>query len=386
MNLKTRNIIVLIMIICAVLLFGTTTVNATDVSDEQNINNIIQKLNLTKNDDGDYVYVYYKELGSSVDYDNLLEDLNKTFKEQGYELRSTEQGYGGGGDLIFTVIGGGLYDVYKNDVKCSELPLQRQIKTKITIPADVNETQYIEYITNKINENKDYLGISSVSKVEKAENNFYNVSYIWDLEECDGEILVVKEEKKEIKKEDTTTGVKLESTSAILPSNVVLSVEKVTKQDTLNIVEKSLKDVSNEYVVYDITLLQDNAKIQPNGKVKISLPIPSNYDTENLSVFRVAETGEKTEYKPTVTTTDNVKYAVVETDHFSTYVLAEKQVETETVTPPVEETPKTEETPKVETNKSQKDETPKTGTVEAIYFILPVIVISALGVVLFKKH
>ena len=46
----------------------------------------------------------------------------------------------------------------------------------------------------------------------------------------------MKEEKKEIKKEDTTTGVKLESTSAILPSNVVLAVEKVTKQDTLKIV------------------------------------------------------------------------------------------------------------------------------------------------------
>lgn len=385
--MRTRNkiLVAIMMILFAVLVFGTTGVNATDVSDEQNINNIIQKLNLTKNDEGEYVYVYYKELGTSVDYDNLLEDLNKTFKEQGYELRSTEQGYGGGGDLIFTVIGGGLYDVYKNDVKCSELPLQRQIKTKITIPADVSETQYIEYITNKINENKDYLGISSI-KVEKAENNFYNVSYIWDLEECDGEIFVVKEEKKEIKKEDTETGVKLETTSAVLPSNVVLSVEKVTEQNTLKVVEKSLKDVSNEYIVYDITLLQDNVKVQPNGKVKISLPIPTDYDTTNLTVYRVAENGEKTEYKPTVKTTDNVKYAVVETDHFSTYVLAEKQVETETVTPPVAETPETEETPKAETNKGQKDETPKTGTVEAIYFILPVIVISALGVVLFKKH
>ena len=184
-----------------------------------------------------------------------------------------------------------------------------------------------------------------------------------------------------ISSENTKTGVKFDCTNTSLPETVELVVDSVTTGETYDTVTTTLKDEVEKFYVYDISLMSANTVIQPDSKIKIYIPIPEGYDTSKLVVYRVAENGEKTKYDVTV----NGKYATFETDHFSTYVLAEKQVETETVTPPVEETPKAEETPKVETSKGQKDETPKTGTVETIYFILPVMVISALGIVLFKK-
>ena len=45
------------------------------------------------------------------------------------------------------------------------------------------------------------------------------------------------------------------------------------------------------------------------------------FDTSNLIVYRIEEDGTKTKYDVTV----EEEYAVFETDHFSTYVLAEEK-------------------------------------------------------------
>ena len=74
--------------------------------------------------------------------------------------------------------------------------------------------------------------------------------------------------------------------------------------------------------MFDIKLESNGVKIQPNGKVKISIPVPDNFDKSNLVVYRVADNGDKTEYAVTI----NGDVATFETDHFSTYVLAEKEV------------------------------------------------------------
>ena len=147
--------------------------------------------------------------------------------------------------------------------------------------------------------------------------------------------------------------------------------KKVEEKQTLDTVKKALPQTTYQCSVYDINLLRDGAKIQPNGKVKVSIPIPSGYNKERLTIYRVDENGTSTEYKVKV----EENYATFETDHFSIYVLAEKKAETTTTTTPTAPT----------TNKGEKDNTPKTGTADITKYIVAVAVISAVGIMLLKK-
>ena len=142
-----------------------------------------------------------------------------------------------------------------------------------------------------------------------------------------------------------------------------MEVQKVEKKETLNVVKKSLKDVSDKFVVFDITLKSEGVKIQPDGKVKISIPVPSNFDTSKLVVYRIEDNGTKIEFKVEVKTIDNVKYAQFETDHFSNYALAEKTVD----------------------NNKVLDDEPKTGEVDYLIFTTIIAIISICGIVIVKS-
>ena len=180
--------------------------------------------------------------------------------------------------------------------------------------------------------------------------------------------------KEDIKLNDTTTNITMEANTDIVPKDTILVVNTINDnypnyQQLLNIFQKS-----RNFKMFDIKLESNGVKIQPNGKVKISIPIPDNFDKSNLVVYRVADNGDKTEYAVTL----NGDVATFETDHFSTYVLAEKEV--------TQNTGNTETTQtKPVTEERKKDDTPKTGTIASIYFIIPVTVISAIGIIAFRR-
>ena len=183
--------------------------------------------------------------------------------------------------------------------------------------------------------------------------------------------------------EDTNTGIKFDSENANLPKTVELVAEKVTEGTVYNTVTTTLNDSVTKFYVYDISLKNGNVSIQPNGKVKISVPIPDDIDTSNLVVYRISENGEKTEYTAKVETIGNTKYAIFETDHFSTYVLAEKAVTTDT---PQEET--TDTTSKEETVQETKrvlDNEPKTGVLNTVAIAGVVLSISLVGFIVCRK-
>lgn len=121
---------------------------------------------------------------------------------------------------------------------------------------------------------------------------------------------------------DKETGVRLEASEGVIPSDTVLKTEKVTDGENFTIVDKALTDTADKWVAYDISLLSDNAEIQPNGKVKIAIPRPAELNADKLALFHVAEDGKLTQIPFTLDeATDTV---VFETDHFSLYVVAEK--------------------------------------------------------------
>ena len=122
--------------------------------------------------------------------------------------------------------------------------------------------------------------------------------------------------------DDEETGIRLEASEGVVPSDTVLKTEKVTDGENFTIVDKALTDTADKWVAYDIRLLSDNAEIQPNGKVKIAIPRPTELNADKLALFHVAEDGKLPQIPYTLDeATDMV---VFETDHFSLYAVAEK--------------------------------------------------------------
>lgn len=122
--------------------------------------------------------------------------------------------------------------------------------------------------------------------------------------------------------DDKETGIRLEASEGVVPSDTMLKAEKVTDGENFTIVDKALTDTADKWVAYDIRLLSDNAEIQPNGKVKIAIPRPTELNADKLALFHVAEDGKLTQIPYTLDeATDRI---VFETDHFSLYAVAEK--------------------------------------------------------------
>lgn len=119
---------------------------------------------------------------------------------------------------------------------------------------------------------------------------------------------------------DEETGIQIGAKEGVLPADTTLVV---TPSHFV------LADAAGKYAAFDISLENSGAKIQPNGKVQVTMPIPADYDRERLTIYYVAEDGTKTEL-PCSVSGDTITF---ETDHFSLYVLAEKTADATASTP-----------------------------------------------------
>ena len=121
-------------------------------------------------------------------------------------------------------------------------------------------------------------------------------------------------------KTDNKTNIKLETQKDVIPDNTIMDITEITSGETFNTIKDTLEKIKN-FKAFDITLKSNNTNIQPNGNVKISIPIPEDFDTSKLVVYRFEEDGSNIEYQVAVAN----GYATFETDHFSTYVLGEQE-------------------------------------------------------------
>ena len=193
---------------------------------------------------------------------------------------------------------------------------------------------------------------------------------------------------KKLFREDQQTGIKLEGTTEILPNNTEMFVENLNKEN----IKFEDKD-RNEFKAYDITLKAEDSKIQPKKEVKINIPIPDNFDTKNLVVYRI-ENDRKIEYNVNVLTIDNKKYATFKTDHFSTYILAgnEKEIiedEKEDINIDENDVPKQEVTkPELKTEETTQhilDNEPKTGKISVVLIMSVIVAVSIIGFAICKN-
>ena len=202
-----------------------------------------------------------------------------------------------------------------------------------------------------------------------------------------------KKEESTTKKEESTTAatsVKTEATATDaakagatvtgtnVPTGATVTVNTVTDKDTLAKVDKAVKDTLSskvgKYAVLDITMLDvAGAKIQPlnNGNVLVTIDVPSTLDAnKGLVVYRMEDNGTLTELKTSV---ENGKVSF-ETNHFSTYIVAEKAAVAEETTTAAA----AKETTTAKTN------SPKTGDAAPVAALM-VVALGACGAVIASK-
>ncbi len=139
--------------------------------------------------------------------------------------------------------------------------------------------------------------------------------------ESDIEIEKPVEQSPAVDITDATTGVKVHADKGVFEEGVKLVVTEITKGADYDLAASALEEVGKKFKLYEIHFEDaDGNKVQPNGTVTVSYPIPAGYDAANVMLYRINEDGSKTLIKGTV---DGSYYTVI-TKSFSNYALVEK--------------------------------------------------------------
>lgn len=294
-------------------------------------------------------------------------------------INATASAGGSDGLSIGTGESGTYILIFKNsvlyDIRCMS---QETLVPVITIPNTVKDTDVNDYVEKIIKENySEVKEISSITKGatitggsiitekwEKEVKDGYIVKGIIGENEFESVIIVRKEQNSSLQIKDEVINIIIDANTTILPSTTKLIANELKDGQLYETATRVLNDLVDKMYVYDITLENEGVEVQPNGNVKVSIPIPEEMDPSKLIVYRVDAEGNKTEYEVTVETLDNIRYATFETDHFSTYVLAEEKTEQNTVNENGLEV------------KGEKDNTPKTGTNTSVVWTIIIFIIA----------
>lgn len=288
----------------------------------------------------------------------------------------------GGGNEYFTIgtaEGGTSIGIFKNGILYDvRIMGGEDVHPLINVPTNIVESEMNDFLISEINKYLPKVG-KSIVRIEKGATTYEGITvdngYTVYFNNDDWDYVIVKrEEPTDINSQDTTTNIKLEADTSVVPEDTTLVVEKITTGESYNIVVATLGDTIDKFVLYDITLKSNGVKVQPNGKVKISIPIPDGFNKEKLVVYRINEDGTKVKYDVKIETIEGKEYATFETDHFSLYTLALDNEITNTLDN--------------STDNDTLDETPKTGnfgTIEIISLVAVISLIAVAGMIIKKE-
>lgn len=106
------------------------------------------------------------------------------------------------------------------------------------------------------------------------------------------------------------------NTNGNVDEESVLQVFKVSNDDTVEIILNA-DDPLEKYEIYNICFVKNDKLVQPNGRVKVYIPIPAGMNKNTCKVFR--QEADKSWRILDAHTEGN--YLVFETDHFSLYTV-----------------------------------------------------------------
>lgn len=195
-------------------------------------------------------------------------------------------------------------------------------------------------------------------------------------------------------------GIIIDPITSELPIDTILVANELTSGPVYEQTNSLLTDAKH-FIAIDITLESNGNRIQPNGKVKISIPIPEYFRNTNLAVYRIDDSGGKIPYSVAITTNEGIEYATFEADHFSIYVLAEMiekepetaiqngtnartEARTETgIVAKIDETAKEDAIEGAENNgASLSEQIPQTGVAQTRNYSVAAVIISVLAIIL----
>lgn len=243
---------------------------------------------------------------------------------------------------------GGRVIVYYDGVGVGTTEIGLTLSNVLYVPSDTAENKKIDAALARI---KDYLGTTDGITITKGgtldslnadgltwkdygfidENtsgsNYYNVTikgetYKFAICKKDSDKL----ETPKYVGTDVISKISVTSDDKTIPLDTAVTVKKVESNE----IKKALG--TDAYVAYDITLYSNakESKIKElkNEMFKVSIPVPENLkNIENLTVYYIDDNGNKNDYNGTVD--DETGMATFETNHFSTYAIAEKEEKVE---------------------------------------------------------
>ncbi len=120
---------------------------------------------------------------------------------------------------------------------------------------------------------------------------------------------------------DETTGILFETAEGVFAEGTQMQVVEIAEGDALyENIKNALSDVTEKFVVFDVNALLNDAKVQPNGKVKVTFNVPEGFG-KNIAVYFVSDNGE-IELIESVVSEDG-KTVTAELSHFSSYAIAD---------------------------------------------------------------
>lgn len=114
----------------------------------------------------------------------------------------------------------------------------------------------------------------------------------------------------------------VKAANGVIADGASLSVTKVVAGSDYEAAKEATKEAASHIAVFNIDLLRDGAKIQPNGNIEFTVDVPDNFNSDLLAVYRLSSDG--TSYVKLTSSVKDGKVTFV-TDHFSTYIIAEEK-------------------------------------------------------------
>lgn len=288
------------------------------------------------------------------------------------------------GNYFIPIIKGGTFNVSVAEEYCAEgyEPVQLG-ENNYSVCNHSNTT--IKNAVNATCTTAGYSGDTYCSKCNKLIKNGEVINATGHKFDSNGkcEICSYRDENATTTLKDNQTNIKLDFKNSILEDNVILEVTPIPEGTTYESIKNTLLDVK-DFIAFDINLLRNGVKVQPNGNVLISIPVPESFDKTRLAIYRI-DGENKTEYSGKLTVIDNKNYMQFETNHFSHYILAEKAVSN-----PVPQNPSSDTTSAIVQNEAKAperklDNEPKAGALDTTLFVEVIFAISLSGYIICKK-
>ena len=164
--------------------------------------------------------------------------------------------------------------------------------------------------------NTDALGHDFESPVILKEPTIYSAGLMQGKCKRCGE---TTEQKTPCTYNDENSGIKFETDEGVFAEGTQISIESIDiKSEVYESAKNILSEISGEFTIYDISALLNGAKVQPNGKVKVSFEIPEGYG-KDVAVYYVGDDGTYEKIDGTIS--EDGKTIIAELEHFSLYAV-----------------------------------------------------------------